>query len=169
MRLRLWRSKSRRPKQRGVAALEFALCTLFLVPLMLGTMDYGYYFYVALNVVGAEQAGLLAAANTVVTDCSGSATAAQVTAKGVAQANARAAETAYLHTNGLDAKVTLITVSASQSPTPVCASTPLNPTWTMTLVADFRPALGRVAPWMKASPTAGYARYTSHVLAMLGN
>jgi Flp pilus assembly protein TadG len=164
MRLNSRRSKSERPRQRGVAAVEFALSTIFLVPLMLGVMDYGYYFYVAVNVVEAQQAGLRAAADTVVTNCSGTATAAQVTAKATAQASALAAETAYLTANGLNTKVTLVSPSSS----PACSAAPMNPTWTMTLTADFRPALGWVAPWMKASPTAGYVRYSAHKLAMFG-
>ena len=37
----------RRQRSRGVAALEFALSLTFLVPLLMGTLDFGYYFYVA--------------------------------------------------------------------------------------------------------------------------
>jgi Flp pilus assembly protein TadG len=174
MRLIWRRSKSKRPKQRGVAAVEFALSLVLLVPIMLAVMDWGYYFYVAVNVVEAQQAGLLAAARTVVGNCSGTATAAQITAKGTAQTAATAAETAYLHnangvSSGLDTVVTLYGSAAAAAPTPTCASTPMNPTWTLTLVADFRPVLGWVAPWMKKSPTTPTkARYTTHKLAMLG-
>jgi Flp pilus assembly protein TadG len=176
MRLKLGRSRSKRPRQRGVAAVEFALCLVLVVPLMLGVMDYGYYFYVGVNVVAAAQAGILAAANTVVTDCSGSATAAQVTARGNAQTAAVAAETAALHNangvgnTGLDAVVTLYGSAAAAAPKPTCSNTPMNPTWTLTLVADFKPALGWVAPWMKVSPTtAGKARFTAHKIAMFGD
>lgn len=165
---------SKRRGQRGVAAVEFALSLIFLVPLMLGTADYGYYFYVAMNVVEAQQAGLLAAAKTPVGDCSGSASAAQVTAKGTAQNAAVTAETLYLHnasgaSNGLDTVVTLYSTPAGALPKPTCSNTPMNPTWTLTLVADFRPVIGWLAPWMKASTvTSGRARYTAHTVAMLG-
>src|SRR5262245_33002932 len=54
----------RRAKSRGVALVELALSLIFLVPLMLGMLDFGYYFYVASNVEEAARAGVREAALT---------------------------------------------------------------------------------------------------------
>src|SRR6476659_612370 len=48
----------RRQRSRGVAALEFALSLTFLVPLLMGTLDFGYYFYIATNAQEAARAGV---------------------------------------------------------------------------------------------------------------
>lgn len=154
--------RGKRDGQRGAAALEFALAVFFLVPLLMGMLQYGYYFYVAVNVTEAQHQGLVAATRTAVGDCSATASAAAVTAKGNAQTAASTAVTAYLTTNGLNGVLTLSGTS------PSCGVTPVNPTWTMTLIADFRPPLGKVMPWDRASPTAGYLRYTAKTVAMLG-
>lgn len=150
----------KRNRQRGAAALEFALSTLILIPLMMGMIDFGYYFYMAVNVIEAQHAGLVAAQRTGVTDCSSSASAAQVALKATAQTNASLAVTNYLSANNL---TTVLILSGNM---PSCSNNPLNPTWTMTLVADFRPVLGRVMSWDKASPTSGYVRYTAKTLSV---
>ena len=48
----------RRPRSRGVAALELALSLTFLVPLLMGTLDFGYYFYIGTNAEEAARAGV---------------------------------------------------------------------------------------------------------------
>ena len=48
----------RRQRSRGVAALELALSLTFLVPLLMGTLDFGYYFYVGTNAEEAARAGV---------------------------------------------------------------------------------------------------------------
>jgi len=154
---------ARRDAQRGAAVLEFALAIFFLAPLLMGMMQYGYYFYISMNVLEAQHQGLVAAARTSGVSCAVGATAAQITARTAAQTAAAAAVTTYLTNNGL---ATVLTVSGS---TPTCGTTPLDPTWTMTLIADFRPPLGKVMPWDKASPTAGYLRYTARTMAVRGN
>jgi Flp pilus assembly protein TadG len=155
--------RGKRNVQGGAAALEFSLAVFFLVPLLLGMMQFGYYFYVAVNVTEAQHQGLVAATRTTVGDCSGTASATAVAAKAVAQTAATTAVTTYLAANGLS---TVLTLSGTS---PSCGVTPVNPTWTMTLIADFRPPLGKVMPWDKASPTTGYLRYTAKTIAMLGN
>lgn len=152
-----------RDAQRGAAALEFALAIFFLAPLLMGMMQYGYYFYISMNVLEAQHQGLVAAARTSGVSCAAGATAAQITARTAAQTAAAAAVTTYLTNNGL---ATVLTLSGA---TPTCGVTPLDPTWTMTLIADFRPPLGKVMPWDKASPTAGFLRYTSRTMAVRGN
>ena len=167
-----WRraKTNKRPRDRGIAAVEFALSLSILMPILLGTIDYGYYFYISVNVAEAQRAGLLAASRVAVGDCSASATAAQVAAKSAAQGLATTTEQTYLKNangvptsgNGLMDVVTLVNNS------PTCSNTPLNPTWSMSMSADFRPIIGWVAPWMKHSTTAGWARYTAPTLVMLG-
>lgn len=155
--------RRKRDGQRGAAALEFALAMFFLAPLLMGMMQYGYYFYIAVNVLEAQHQGLIAASRTAVGDCSATASATALAAKATAQTAASTAVTTYLNQNNL---TSLLTLSGTS---PSCGVTPVNPTWTMTLVADFRPPLGKVMPWDKASPTTGYLRYTARSIAMRGN
>lgn len=152
----------KRSRQRGVAAIEFALCLFFLVPLTLAVLDYGYYFYIALNIVEAQQAGITAATRTAVVDCT---LAANNPAKAAAVAAAQLAETAYLTNAGLSSTVTL--VSGTTAPVCRCAAAATKTCWELALAADFKPLIGRVAPWMK-SVTAGKARYTAQKLVANG-
>ena len=41
-----------------MAALELALSLVFLVPLLMGMLQFGYYFYVASNAEEAARAGV---------------------------------------------------------------------------------------------------------------
>jgi Flp pilus assembly protein TadG len=152
----------RRDAERGAAAVEFAIASMFLIPLLLGMLDVGTYFYIGLNVTEAQHLALATAASQTVTDCSASATNAQKTAKNNAASLGAAAVTTYLTNNGV---FSLLTLSGA---TPSCSNTPINPTWTMTLVADYKAPFGKVMPWDKASPTSGYLRYTAKTLAMRG-
>jgi hypothetical protein len=61
----------RRVKSRGVALVELALSLIFLVPLMLGMLDFGYFFYVASNVEEAARAGVRQAARAGAGPCTG--------------------------------------------------------------------------------------------------
>jgi Flp pilus assembly protein TadG len=154
--------RGKRDAQRGAAALEFALASFFLVPLLLGMLDYSYYFYIGLNVVEAQRAGLVTAARETVGTCGVGASVAQQNAKTQAASDAAAAVQAYLGNNSLSSVLTLT------GDTPTCSAAPADPTWTMTLIADFPPILGRVMPWDKTA-VSGKVRYTAHKLAMLGN
>jgi len=161
MRLRPGRTRTRYG-QRGSAAIEFALCLFVLVPLMLGVLDYGYYFYIALNVVEAQQAGIMAAAKSAVNDCTLTANSA---AKTSAVTNAENAENAYLTAAGLSSTVT--TVGTTNDPVCQCPDATTVTCWQIALAVDFRPLLGRVMPWMK-SVTPGKARFTAHKLVVNG-
>jgi Flp pilus assembly protein TadG len=164
MRLKLGRSRSKRPRQRGAAAVELALSLVFLIPLLLGIADYGYYFFIAVNVVEAQQAGAVAASRVAIGDCSGGGNPALVNSATTAASNAIAQ---YIANAGLAGIVTLgntaptCLVPSSTSPPPLA--------WQFNIWADFRPIIGRVAPWMKASPTAGYARFSPRRLVGNGN
>jgi len=151
--------RGKRDGRRGAAALEFALAMFVLTPIMIGICDYAYFFYIGINAVEAERAGLLAAANTPVS------TACTATPVGTAQTAASSAVTNYFRLNSLDTKVTVV----SSSSTPACRTTVPSPWWTMNLIVDFRPLFGFTMPWEKRSTTAGYLRYTVGPLAMRGN
>ena len=162
MRLKPERTKTTRSRERGAAAVEFALCLFFLIPLTLGVLDYGYYFYIGLNIVEAQQAGITAASRTAVLDCTNSA---NNPAKAAAVAAAQLAETTYLTNAGLASTVTL--VSTTTAPVCQCVAAATKTCWELALAADFKPIIGRVAPWMK-SVTPGMARYTAKKLVVNG-
>lgn len=150
---------SRRDGQRGAAALELALASIFLIPMLIGMTQFGYYFYVAMNVLEAQHRGLVAASRTNVGTCL--AAPATISAAQTAASNA---VDAYLAANSLGSSV--LTLSGK---TPTCGILPVNPTWSMTLIADFRPPWGKVMAWDKASPTTGYLRYTAKTMYLKGN
>ena len=154
---------ARRDGQRGAAAIEFALAIFFLAPLLMGMMQYGYYFYISMNVLEAQHQGLVAAARTQSVSCAVTASAAQGHCTDGGADGRLHGDHDYLTNNGLNSVVTL------SGATPTCDTNPLDPTWTMTLIADFRPPLGKVLPWDKASPTSGYLRYTARTMAVRGN
>lgn len=153
------RPSPRRDAQRGAFALELALSLFVLFPLLCGIVNYGYHFYIAINVQEAERAGLIAAART------SGVGACTATASATAKTNASTAVTSYFALNSLSS---IVTVSGTTS-TPTCATTPVSPTWTMNLVVDYTPLLGKVMAWDKASPVSGKLRYTAGTLAMRGN
>ena len=55
MRVRTARTRER---TKGVAVLELTLSLVFLIPLMMATLDFGYYFYVGAAVQEAARQGL---------------------------------------------------------------------------------------------------------------
>jgi Flp pilus assembly protein TadG len=81
----------RRDRQRGAAAVEFALVFPLFLALLMGTIDYGYYFFSDQIVTNAAREG--ARAGTLVTPGVG-ASALAVSAAGAAAAS-------YLTSNGL--------------------------------------------------------------------
>ena len=149
-----WR-KTTRSRERGVAAIEFALCLFFLVPLTLAVLDYGYYFYIGLNIVEAQQAGITAAARTAVVDCTMFGQQRRQVGRGRSRTACR---------DNLPDQCGPQQARLHWSPEPPRPSVSVQPRqqdlWELTLAADFKPLIGRVAPWMK-SVTAGKARFTA--------
>jgi hypothetical protein len=151
--------------QRGAVAVEFAFSLFFLIPLLLGMLDYGYYFWVGVNAVQAANKGLFAAthaAPSLVAGCSG-------TAPGVLAVNAAklAAQNAvYLGPNAQMGSPRLPAVFSGYVTLPVndCISAPVDPAWNIQVQVDFPPVVGFLNPWMPASATPGYVRFRTGVL-----
>ncbi len=155
--------QGKRDGQRGADAVEFAISLFVLFPLMAGMLNYTYHLYIGLNVVEAERTGLVAAART-------SGVGACTTTGGATSA-ASTAVSNYFTSVGLGSVVTVATLSGQPNPssTPTCAIAPVSPTWSMTLAVDYKPLIGRVMVWDKASPVSGKLRYTASPLAMRGS
>jgi Flp pilus assembly protein TadG len=64
MRLILGRINPKRPRERGVAAIEFALILPFVAMIVLALIDYGYYFYIGINAAEAARAAAVQASTT---------------------------------------------------------------------------------------------------------
>jgi Flp pilus assembly protein TadG len=147
--------------QRGAAALELALVLPFLLFFTLGLIEYGRYFWVAVNAVEAANAGIMAAAQTgagaSVPNCA-SALATTATTAG------QAAATTYL-TSSMNATyagyatVTVNCVAVAPNGTVVP-----NPTWQIVVQMDFPTTICWRLPWMRASATAGYVKYVTPTL-----
>lgn len=157
------RQRQQRPKRdrsRGVAALELALSLIFIMPLLLSTLDFGYYFYIGANVEEAARAGVREAVKKSVGNCAASDPIVQannIPATGTGTACVGGAAYCYMNEPPLSMG------SAAGSPRPVnvtllCLNAPVNPTWQITVTADFAPAVGFVAPLLP-SGGSGKVRY----------
>jgi Flp pilus assembly protein TadG len=154
----------KRSRQRGVAAVEFALILPFIAVLILAMVDYGYYFYIGVNATEAARA-----------------TAAQMSATAAAM-NAGAGVT-----NCSDLLIATVTGPAPAIPAQTAKtymSTTVNAafagyttaTFTCTVVAgraifgvvvtvDFPPASGSVHFGLpRSATTPGHLRYRTPVL-----
>lgn len=159
------KKQRRRPRSRGVAALEFALSLTFLAPLVGASVDYGYYFYVGSSAEEAARAGLRQAVLKFRADYPGSTCDA---GPGIGQ---KAIVATFLQNANNDGEAfrvmdlpplymknnTQVSLSCSD-----LAGAPPIPTWHITVTVDFSPAMGLVAPFMPAG-TSGMVRYTANL------
>ena len=164
MRVRTARTRER---TKGVAVLELTLSLVFLIPLMMATLDFGYYFYVGAAVQeaarqGLEQAVLMggscaaagpgvacpAAVTNVVTNKATSGTSGTTCTGQTAQAQPPAAA-CYLNGPPL-----AFGSSSDMTVTCTCAQAPVNPTYTITVTVEFPPALGYFKVLMPAGSGA---------------
>lgn len=153
----------RREEQRGAAAIEFALSLLFLIPLMLGTLDYGYYFWVAVNATEAAREGSIAMART--GNAAGRSSCSDAAASPTVAATTGAGQTralAYL-TNNASTLVpyTTVTVSCVDTTTSPSVVPSISPSWRIVVQIDFPPVVGWVRAGMPASTTPGRLRFKS--------
>jgi Flp pilus assembly protein TadG len=141
--------------QRGAVAVEFAFSLFFLIPLLLGMLDYGYYFWVGVNAAQAANKGLYAATSQTPNLVAGCAVGSAA-AVAVASAAATTAVTTQM-TQGLPAGFAAYTTI----PVNDCISAPNDPSWEIQVQVDFPPVVGFLNPWMPASSISGYVRYRS--------
>ena len=134
----------RRRRQRGGAAIEFALILPVFFLLLMGLLDWGFYFFVDLATTNAAREGARAAV-TIPGVC-GSAGAAEARALGESTAQS------YMARIGQDGSST-VTVSCVSAP-------PLsNPSWQVDVVVDFPLLTGFLRPpLIPASPAIGKTR-----------
>jgi hypothetical protein len=152
----------RRQRSRGVAALELALSLTFLVPLLMGMLDFGYYFYIGTNAEEAARAGVREAVRA-----SGGAncalTGAVVKAAGetpaVGTGTTCVGGAAYCYMN--EPPLSMGGVGGNTTVTLNCLTAPVNPTWTITVQVDFWPATTFCKWMMRQSATAGKVMYTT--------
>ena len=143
----------RRKRERGAALIEFALTLPFLTFLMLGTIQYGHYFWITLNAVEAAKVGLAGAvaqqSTTGAVNCTDTVStdpAHIVKAAGVAAANQ------YFTDNASS-------LASYATPTVTCLNSAVNgvalttPSWQIVVKMDFPPVIGFRLPWMRASST----------------
>jgi hypothetical protein len=154
-----------------VAALELTLSLVFLVPLMLSSLDYGYFFYVSAIAEDAARAGVRAAVKA-----SNGATCAATGAAVKASGELAAVWTGAI-CNGGAAACTMDEPPlklGGATPTPkyttvllecLTGGTYVNPTWRITVTVDFPPAVGFVGPWMPASPIPNRVRYVAKLVS----
>ena len=166
--MRQQRQHPKRDKSRGVAALELALSLVFLMPLMLSVLDYGYYFYVGSNAEDAARAGVRQAVKAAGGAACGSVTAnlAKVAGELPAVGAGPACLTggaAYCYMN--TPPLSMGGLGGYTTVTLTCDPAPGFPTWTINLTVDFPPAIGFVAPWMPPSPTTGRVRYRTTLVS----
>ena len=153
--MRQQRQHPKRERSRGVVAIELALSLVFLAPLLLSTLDFGYYFYIGSNAEDAARAGVRQAvrigggaacgsAPALLADTTGETPAASPGGVGCINGSA------YCYMNepplsmGGPGGYTTVTLS--------CAMVAGTPTWTINVTVDFPPAIGFFAPLMPRPP-----------------
>jgi len=170
--------KRRRPatreRSKGVAVLELTLSLVFLIPLMMGTLDFGYYFYVGSAAQEAARQGLLqtvglaggcpgppsvptncpaAVTNIVTKMASGTGTAC---ASASPPPNVAPAASCYMNGPSLGlGTASNLTVTCECTPQPAAAP----PFFKITVQVDFRPAIGFFRYLMPAGTAPGTVRY----------
>jgi Flp pilus assembly protein TadG len=155
--------RGRRPRTKGVAALEFALSLTFLAPLMGAAVDFGYYFYVGSSAEEAARAGVRQAVTTFratfgdpsCTAAPGSVDKAAVITLGQTSATGEA----FLVMNQPP-----LGMASNTQVQLTCDDTPVPASWHIMVRVDFKPAMGLVAPFMPAG-TPGTVRYTARLVS----
>ena len=156
----------KRSRQRGVAAIEFALILPFIAVLILAMCDYGYYFYIGINAteaaratavqVSANAAALNAGAG--VTSCSDPQIATVTgAAPGAATLPAQVARNYMQNTVNT-------TIANYTTATFTCSVVSGRALFGVVVTVDFPPASGKLRFGLPASTTAGRVRYRTPVL-----
>ena len=145
-----------RAGQRGAVAVEFALSLFLLVPLLIGTLNYGYYFWVALHAVEAANAGARAGASAPgFTNC---------VTLGTAAATATAAINAEMQKTGLP-----MTEWTGPSPTGItqsCQIVDTLPCWSVRIRVDFKPPVPFMLAFMPTGSPTTKTRFITKTVVM---
>ena len=149
------RQRRTRFKQRGAAALEFALSTVFLIPLILGTLDFGYYFWVSVNAAeAAKEAGWRLRGPRRVS------TTAWPSPKLAANRRRDRGRTAraigYMAAAGAGLPVPTVDGHLRERPGP-------QGSFSTVVTVNFQPLVGFVKAMMPAGTPSGYVRYQSRL------
>jgi Flp pilus assembly protein TadG len=160
-----WRARRRRARERGAVAVEFALSLFFLVPLLLGTLDYGYYFWVGVNAMEAARAGARKAVNSGpgLTSCVGGVMNNNPAIDATARSDGATVAIAQMgHVFATPATYTTVVQTCT------LVGVANIPAWSIQVQIDFPPAVGFLNPWMPASPNTstcpGCVRYYTPAL-----
>jgi len=156
-----------RDRERGVAVLEFTLSLVFLAPLLMAALTFGYYFYVGSNAEeaarqGLKQASILGgglacaappacnpAVNPFVTAPATLATCAAGTGPAAA---------CYMHADPL-----FLGGASNTNVTCRCANTPVGPQYTIIVQVDFAPSMGSFRYVLPAGSGTN-VRYTATIV-----
>jgi hypothetical protein len=157
MRLKTKRAMTKRPRQRGAAAVEFALAMTLFLPLLFAVLNYGYFFYVSITAVEAARVGARQLWGQTVGACANVAnvTAARTVVTGTGVGTAKA----YMGQIGMSAS-TYTTVTATCT-TIVPASAPAglsDPVWQFQVRVEFPlpvPTFGWAIPRSTSTPSHG--------------
>jgi len=152
-------SSAKRDRASGLAAIEFSLWLVVLLPLVLGMIDFGHYFYISVTAAEAARVGARTAAKVPMTPNPNCANTTLVSATALQAQNAA---TAYMSQAGLG--------SITTSPTAACTTdNGLTPVWRMQVKVDFVPLIGFVRSLMKTSTQCTGCVTFTQVTKLLGS
>ena len=161
------RALGRRVRDRGAAAVEFALVLIFVTPLVLGLLDYGKYMYVSVVANEAVRMGARELSLMSITNCGN--TTPRNNAITAAQATTGATRT-YLTQIGLGAVGTAggvqTTVTATCQTT--VGATAADPTWKLVVQVDYQPTIGYLTTHNLMPKGGGTTARVNASLAMRG-
>jgi Flp pilus assembly protein TadG len=155
------KSTVNRSRQRGVAALEFALLLPILIMLSLCTLDYGYYFWVGINATEAARAASMTASSQAATKNAGAGITlcTDLTVPSVVTA-AQTAATDYMKNNmntTMQGYTTATVTCTTQAPV-------VGIVWKTVVNVDFPPPSGVMHFGLPNSSTAGHILFPTKAL-----
>ena len=153
-----------RSRQRGVAAIEFALILPFVAVLILALCDYGYYFYIGINATEAARATAVQVSATAaalnggagVSNCSTDPLIGTVTGAAPAVPAQTAKNYMLTAVNATFAGYTTATFT--------CSIVGGKAIFGTVVTVDFPPASGKLHFGLPASSISGRIRYRTPVL-----
>jgi Flp pilus assembly protein TadG len=154
---------TRRSRQRGVAAIEFALVLPFIAVLILAMCDYGYYFYIGIN---ATEAARTTAVQVTATAAALNAGAGVSSCSDPLIATVTGAAPAVPAQTAKNYMLTAVnaTVAGYTTATFTCTIVTGKAIFGTVVTVDFPPASGKLHFGLPASSIPGRIRYRTPVL-----